>query len=860
MLVLAAGLALAGGAGGGLVSAAAGAAAAPDAATPQDSVFGSDWPVYHHDALGSGVDPTGTDLTSASPAWTSPTLDGQLYGEPLVEAGRVIAATENDTVYALAADTGAVLWSTHLATPVPGGDLPCTDITPTVGVTSTPVIDPALGEVFVLADESLPGHQAAHHLFTLDLYTGLILRDTPADPPGSFPLYQLQRTALGLDDGEVLIGYGGNAGDCENAPAEVYHGWLVAVPEGSGPTRSFEVAADSGDSQGAIWMGGGAPVVDGAGDILFATGNSAFESQTDSYDYSDSVVELDASLDFLQSFAPSTWYSDNAADWDLGSSSPAVLSGGYVFQAGKSHTAYVLSQSSLGGVGGELNSAGFCLSHTVDGGSAVVGTTVYVPCTGGVIKTVVNTGVNPPTITSAWQTDTGAGGPPIVAGGLVWTIGGGTLYGLDESTGAASQSFPLGSESNDFPTPTVADGLLLAPSSTQVHAFDGPAGLPPAPSPPPPDANLIHVEVGAANGDLFDFVPDHDNGRVWNAYDATANAGGPAVAGTPSVVAAGGLLHAYVRSTAGHLLEYVDDGANGHLWNAYDLTVGSGGGAPVQGDPDAFYDTADGLVHVYVAGAGGDLTEYVNDNAGGHPWNAYDLSFGATGGAPVQGTPSAFRDPADGLIHVYARDDGDNLVEYDNGQLLGRPWNAWGLSVGASGGGPVTGNPSAFSLSADGLIHVYVPGPGGDLVEYDNGQLLGRPWNAWDLSFGASGGGTITGTPDALYDPADGLIHVYARDGGGNLVEYDNGNLGGHPWNAWGLSVGASGGGPVAGSPGALFDPVDGLLHVYVRAGTGDVTEYVDGNVGGQPWNAWDLTAGSAGPAAGLDPGAILVP
>ena len=52
-------------------------------------------------------------------AWTSPILDGQLYGEPLVADGRVVAATENDTVYVMAADSGHILWSRHLANAVP---------------------------------------------------------------------------------------------------------------------------------------------------------------------------------------------------------------------------------------------------------------------------------------------------------------------------------------------------------------------------------------------------------------------------------------------------------------------------------------------------------------------------------------------------------------------------------------------------------------------------------------------------------------------------------------------------------------------------------------------------------------------
>ena len=108
---------------------------------PQASGFGSNWTTYHGDAEATGVRAAHTKLLPSRRAWTSPTLDGQLYGEPLVADGRVVAATENNTVYVMAANSGHVLWSRHLATAVPSGDLPCGDISPVVGITGTPVID-----------------------------------------------------------------------------------------------------------------------------------------------------------------------------------------------------------------------------------------------------------------------------------------------------------------------------------------------------------------------------------------------------------------------------------------------------------------------------------------------------------------------------------------------------------------------------------------------------------------------------------------------------------------------------------------------------------------------------------------------
>ncbi len=125
-------------------------AAATLASPPSDA---SSWTVYHHDVAGTGVGEPVTAVNTSARAWTSPTLDGEIYGEPLVSLGRIYVATENDTVYALSSATGRVVWATHVGTPVPSRSLPCGDIGPTVGITGTPVIDQSRGEIFVVADE-----------------------------------------------------------------------------------------------------------------------------------------------------------------------------------------------------------------------------------------------------------------------------------------------------------------------------------------------------------------------------------------------------------------------------------------------------------------------------------------------------------------------------------------------------------------------------------------------------------------------------------------------------------------------------------------------------------------------------------
>ncbi len=443
--------------------------------------------------MGTGADTSGVTFSPATHAWTSPVLDGQLYGEPLELGGRVFVATENDTMYALAADSGAVLWSSHVGTPVPSGELCGSVITPTVGITGTPVLDAGGGEIFAVADELVNG-VPAHRLVGWDVFTGAVLMDQPVDPPGQAPSDILQRSGLNLSSGNVVFGYAGNANDCGT-----YHGWIASVPEGGGPARYFNTTGSvANGNKGGVWMGGAAPEVDAAGNIWAATGNG---TETDPYDGSDSVIELSPQLGLEQLFAPSDWLAQDLADGDLGSTAPALLPNGTVFQVGKSSIGYLLRQTALGGIGGELVSAPTCSGNgSNDGGHAVAGSVVYVPCGAGV--EAVQTNPSPASVSVLWTAASGAHGPPIAAGGLVWSIVGGTLFGINPSDGATVQQLSLGAQANHFPTPSVGDGLLLAPIADQVFAFSGSFGLPGPPSPIPPDSSYWLV---ASDGGIFSF-------------------------------------------------------------------------------------------------------------------------------------------------------------------------------------------------------------------------------------------------------------------------------------------------------------------------------------------------------------------
>ena len=269
------------------------------------------WTVYHGSAQGGGVDPSGVSFNNATKAWESPVLDGPSFGEPLEATGRVFVATENNTIYALAANSGEVLWSDHVGTPMPYSYYGCGDVKPEVGITGTPVIDTARSEIFAVANEDVDG-VPAHFLVGLNIYTGAQELNVAVDPPGDDPGHLLQRTGLNLDDGNVVFGYGSYEGGCNPN-----HGWVASVPETGGTPNFYDTTGDAQGlpaavgAEGSVWMGGAAPEVDADGNIWLGSGNSSPDTP---YDGGDSVLELSPSLQLEQFFSPSDWSYQNAND------------------------------------------------------------------------------------------------------------------------------------------------------------------------------------------------------------------------------------------------------------------------------------------------------------------------------------------------------------------------------------------------------------------------------------------------------------------------------------------------------------------------------------------------------------------
>lgn len=423
-------------------------------ATPTDHaarpLAAGDWPTYHKDNGRSGDATDLAPVSTLSTAWHA-TLDGAVFGQPLVIGSEVMAATENDTVYGLDAATGAVRWKTNVGKPQPRSGLPCGDINP-LGITGTMAYDSATGRVFAVA-ETVGGH---HTLVGINATTGAVEVRANAESPRGTPLDEQQRAALTVLNGRVYIAYGGLSGDCGN-----YVGSVVSLTTSGASPISFAVPTKR---EGGIWASGGA-VVSGS-ELFYSVGNSSATSGA--YDGGDAVISLSANtLARTDFFAPTQWASDNAKDLDLGSASPALV-GTFVTITGKRSTTYVLRPSHLGGIGGQLSTAGSCGSF---GGPSVVGNTEYLACHSGSAKAItVNTNG---TASVTWTAKASVNGSPTVGGGAVWIVsGGGVLFALDQNTGAVKAQISVGSVPH-FVSPTLSGQHAYVGTNNGVVAIGG---------------------------------------------------------------------------------------------------------------------------------------------------------------------------------------------------------------------------------------------------------------------------------------------------------------------------------------------------------------------------------------------------
>jgi hypothetical protein len=369
---------------------------------------GPDVLTYKYDTSRTGANIAETILTTATVNTATFGLlrtlaaDGKVDAQPLYVASVPIAgalhntvyvATEHGSVYAYDADVaGNPLWKVSLvgAGETTSDDMGCDEITPEIGITSTPAIDKNAGPhgtIYVVAmTKTVSGGAFHQRLHALDLTTGaeqfggateITATFTNAQGTTTFdPKQYEERAALLLANGLIYTTYSSH---CDTGP---YGGWIIAFDRttlkstpgtilnlGPGTATSGFTNANTGPG---IWMSGSGPVVDAQGNVYLSTGNGPHETMEDANglpilgDYGNSVVRLSytaangstpAAIGVNDYFFPDNGNTESGFDIEIGSGGvvllPPLIDAGAVTRnlvvaAGKDGDIYVIDKDDMG--------------------------------------------------------------------------------------------------------------------------------------------------------------------------------------------------------------------------------------------------------------------------------------------------------------------------------------------------------------------------------------------------------------------------------------------------------------------------------------------------------------------------------
>jgi len=455
-------------------------------------------------------------------------VDAQpLYASSLMVPGKgshnvLIVSTEHDSVYALDADTGAVLWQTTMLktgeqTSDPRG---CDQVSPEIGITSTPVIDRTHapnGIVYVVAmskDGTGNYHQRLH---ALDLALGVELLggavEIQATYPGTGdnsngtnvvfdPAQYKERAGLLLLNGVVYLAW---ASHCDIRP---YTGWILGYNTSTLAKATVLDLVPNG-SEGAIWMAGAGLAADSSGNIYFLDANGDFDSTLNANgfpsngNFGNAFLKLSTSsgLAVADYFEMSDQQQENSSDTDLGSGGAMVLpdlsdGAGHILHlavgAGKDSNLYVVNRDTMGKFNPNSNNIYEELPGALSGGvyaaPAYFNSTVYYGAVGNSIKafTITNAKLsNSPTAQTSNSFAYPGATPSISANGsanaILWAVeNSGTavlhaynvaslqeLYNSNQASGGRDN---LGA-GNKFMTPTIVNGKLFVGTPNGVAVF-----------------------------------------------------------------------------------------------------------------------------------------------------------------------------------------------------------------------------------------------------------------------------------------------------------------------------------------------------------------------------------------------------
>lgn len=446
-------------------------------------------------------------------------VDGQVYAQPLYVSGVtlpgagthnvVLLATEHNSVYLYDADSvasPALMWHVNLGPSVPASTFPdFDDVTPEIGILSTPVIDAVAGVVYVVA-YTLEAGTPVYRLHALDLATGhetrngptVIAGSTPGTGDGSSdgvvafdPAMHLQRPGLLLANGAVYLAFG------SHADASPWHGWVMSYNAADVSVQLGVYNVTPNGLGGSVWQSGRGLAADEQGNVYVITGNGDHDGGPT---LAQSFLKLSGSNPTLADwYTPSNaqWLSAN--DYDL-SAGAALIPGTHLVLGGdKFGQLYLVNGDAMGqnsGTGAQVFQGvtwGGIFNFAI--WSRKSGAFVYVQEQGGILKCYQETNGKfntTPVAVSTARTDSAYDGIMVSANGeaagtgILWettvnrTVGGrpGTLHAFDAVT--LNELWNSDQNSGDklgtfakFVSPTVANGKVYVPTFSNAVAVYG---------------------------------------------------------------------------------------------------------------------------------------------------------------------------------------------------------------------------------------------------------------------------------------------------------------------------------------------------------------------------------------------------
>ncbi|CAB3647543.1 PQQ-binding-like beta-propeller repeat protein [Paraburkholderia rhynchosiae] len=524
------------GAGSGGSGSGAGSGSTGTGGTPSTTpAYATDVLMHHNDLARTGQMLAETTLTPANVKSSSfgkvafLAADGKVDAEPLFVTNLsiggtphdvVYVATEHNSVYAYDATTFAQLWKVTLNGngETSSDNRGCQDITPEIGITSTPVIDRSRGANGVLYAVSMTkdsGGGYHHRLHALDLATGAELLGGPTEIAATYPgggagsvngvitfnaSLHTERAALTLVGGNIYMGW---TAHCMSGS---YTGWLMAYNAAALRQTSALNITPNG-SQGSIWMAGSGMASDGSS-LYVVDGNGTFGTTLNAQgfpvdgDFGNSLMKLSpGQLQVTDYFAMSNVVEEANTDNDFGSGGVMLLpdqttTGGVIkhlaVAAGKDNHIYVVDRDSMGKFNPGANNIWQELVGTLAGG--IWGSPAYY--NGVVYYGGLNDSLKALPITGAFLATTALSRSPTTFGypgatpavsangasnGIVWAAENGStgaLHAYDASNLANElyNSNQAGTRDqwgagNKFITPMIARGKVYVGATNGVAVF-----------------------------------------------------------------------------------------------------------------------------------------------------------------------------------------------------------------------------------------------------------------------------------------------------------------------------------------------------------------------------------------------------